>query len=129
MDEHHPKIQIIMEPLLTKFRGRCLVSDILTAGGKQFDSLPLLDAYPNGVCWLHSITVCPYDNQCTFAADHVAKGAITDAHADKVVAALQADVTAMMTRERPPSPTPTGKHERRGGCGRGGGIIPITPQM
>jgi hypothetical protein len=44
-----------MEPLLMKFRGHCLVSNILTAGGKRFDSLRQLDAYPNGVCWLHTI--------------------------------------------------------------------------
>jgi len=43
-----------------KLRGCILVSNILTAGGKRFDSLPHLDAYPNGVCWLHAIATCPY---------------------------------------------------------------------
>jgi hypothetical protein len=90
-----------MEPLLTKFRGRCLVSNILMTGGKQFDSLPWLDIYPNRMCWLHSIAMCPCGHRCTFAAGHVAKGAITDAHADEVVAALQAGFTARTTREGP----------------------------
>ncbi len=47
VDKRHPKIQAMMEPLLIKFRGRCLVSNILTESGKQFDSLPRLKAYPN----------------------------------------------------------------------------------
>jgi hypothetical protein len=127
MDERHPKIRTMMEPFLTKFRGQCLVSNILMAGGKQFDSLPQLDTYPNGVCWLHSIAMCPYGNRCTFAAGHIAKGAITDAHADEVVAALQAGITAMVTREGPPSPM--GKCKWRGGRGRGGGTTSTTPQM
>ncbi len=127
VDERHPKIRTMMEPLLTKFKHRCLVSNILTAGGEQFNSLPWLDAYPNGVCWLHSIAMCPYGNRCTFAAGHVAKGAITDAHADEVVAALQAGITVMVTREGPHSPM--GKRKWRGGGGRGGGITPTTPQM
>jgi hypothetical protein len=59
VDERHPKIRTMMEPLLTKFRGQCSVSNILIAGGKQFDSHPYLNAYPNGVCWLHSIAMCP----------------------------------------------------------------------
>jgi hypothetical protein len=95
------------------------------AGGKQFNSLPWLDTCPNGVCWLHSVAMCPYGNQCTFAACHVAKGAITDAHADEVLAALQAGVTAMVTREGHPSPM--GKCKWRGGLGRGGGITPTNP--
>jgi hypothetical protein len=118
----------MMEPLLTKFRGRCLVSNVLTASVKRFDSLLQQDAYLSGVCWLHSIAMCPYGNRCTFAAGHVAKGAITDAHADKVVAALQAGVTAMVTRREGP-PSPRGKRKWKGGCGRGGGITPTTPQM
>jgi hypothetical protein len=40
LDELHPKLQMMMEPFLTKFRGRCLVSNILTKSGKRFDSLP-----------------------------------------------------------------------------------------
>jgi hypothetical protein len=40
VDECHPKIQTMMEPLLTKFRGRCLVSNLLMESGKRFDSLP-----------------------------------------------------------------------------------------
>ncbi len=59
-DECHPNIAAMMEPLLTKFRGRCLVSNILTASGKRFDSLHWLDAYPAGICWLHAIATCPY---------------------------------------------------------------------
>jgi hypothetical protein len=127
VDEHHLKIQTMMEPLFTKFMGQCLVSNILTACGKGFDSLPWLDAYPSGVCWLHSIAMCPYGNHCTFAAGHVAKGSIKDAQANEVVAALQAGITVMVTREGPPSPM--GKCKWKGGCGRGGGITPTTPQM
>jgi hypothetical protein len=117
----------MIEPLLTKFRGRYLVSNVLMASGKQFNRIPWPDAYPSGVSWLYSIAMCPHGNRCTFAAGHVAKGAITDAHADEVVAALQAGITAMVTREGPSSPK--GKRKWKGGRGRGGGITPTTPQM
>ena len=40
VDEQHPKIQEMMEPLLTKFRGRCLVSNILTASGTDLTASP-----------------------------------------------------------------------------------------
>jgi hypothetical protein len=40
VDERHSKIQAMMETLLTKFWGRCSVSNILTESGKWFDSLP-----------------------------------------------------------------------------------------
>ena len=83
VEEHHPKIQAMMEPLLMKFRGRCSVSNILTASSKRFDSLPKLDVYPNGVCWLHSIATCPYGTQCAFAARHVPTGTLTDAQATR----------------------------------------------
>ena len=83
----------MMEPLLTKYRGWCLVSNILTAGNKRFDSLPCLNAYPGGVCWLHSIATCPYGPQCSFVAGHVKKGKITDTLADKEIGAIQAGVT------------------------------------
>ncbi len=73
-NEHHPKIAAMMEPLLTKFRGRCLVSNILTASGRRFDSLPWLNAYPTSVCWLHAIATCPYGSQCLFVAGHLKKG-------------------------------------------------------
>ena len=74
--------------------------------GKHFNCLlPRLEKYPNRVYWLHAITVCPYGDQCTFAAGHIKKGNITDAHADKVVGAMQQGVTAIMTRDEPPSPT------------------------
>jgi len=66
VDERHPKIAAMMEPFLTKFRGRCSVSNILKAGNKRFDSLPGLDAYPTGICWLHSIALRPYGTQCSF---------------------------------------------------------------
>ena len=131
VDKRHPKIQAMMEPLLIKFRGRCLVSNILTESGKQFDSLPRLEAYPNGICWLHSIAICPYGDQCSFAGGHIPKGTLTDAQADEVVAALQAGVTAMVHHARAPSPT--GKRKHRAGRGRGvGGPSsgpPAPPQM
>ncbi len=107
-----------MEPFLTKFRGRCLVRKILTEGGKQFDNLPQLEAYPNGICWLNSIALYPYGDQCTFTGGHIPKGTLHDVQADEVVAALQAGVTAMVTRAGPPSPT--GKQKYRGGRAEGG---------
>jgi len=116
-ETRHPKIQAMMEPLLSKYRGRCSVSSILTEGGKRFDSLPRLEAYPNGVCWLHSIASCPYGAQCSYAGGHIPKGTLTDAQADEVVAALQSGVTAMVTR---PS-SPTRQRTRCGGRGRGAG--------
>jgi hypothetical protein len=114
VDERHPKIQTMMEPLLTKFRGRCLASNLLTESGKWFDSLPQLEAYPNGICWLHSIALCPYGVQCTFAGGHLPKGTLTDAQANEVVAALQAGVTAMVNRAGPPSLTGKCKYSRGG---------------
>ncbi len=67
------KIAVMMEPLLPMFRGRCLVSNILTASGKRFDSLPQLDTYPTGVCWLHAIVTCPYSSQCLLVVGHMKK--------------------------------------------------------
>jgi hypothetical protein len=119
VDERHPKIQAMMEPLLMKFRGRCSVSNILTASGKRFDSLPRLEAYPTGVCWLHSIATCPYGAQCAFAAGHIPKGTLSDAQANEVVTALQTGITALVNRTGAPSPT--GKRKFRGGRGGGGG--------
>ena len=104
VDECHPKIAAVMEPLLTKYQGRCSVSNILTSGNKRFDSLPCLDTYPGGVCWLHSIATCPYGPQCSFAVGHVKKGEITDTLADEVVGAIQAGVTELVNRPRTTSP-------------------------
>jgi hypothetical protein len=119
VDKHHPKIQAMMEPLLMKFRGRCSVSNILTASGKRFDSLPRLESYPTGVCWLHSIATCPYSAQCAFAAGHIPKGTLSDAQANEVVTALQTGITALVNRTGAPSPT--GKRKFRGRRGGGGG--------
>jgi hypothetical protein len=123
VDECQPKIQTMMESFLTKFRGRCLVSNILTESGKQFISLPQLEAYPNGIFWLHSISLYPYGSQCTFAGGHVPKGTLTDTQANEVVAALQAGVTAMVTRVGPPSPI--GKCKYRGGSNGAGDPRPL----
>jgi hypothetical protein len=114
-----------MEPPLTKFWGRCSVSNILTASGKRFDSLPRLDAYPNGICWLHSIALCPYGTQCLFAAGHLPKGTLTDAQADEVKAALQPGVTALVNCAGAPSPT--GKRKFRGGRVSGGNATSGAP--
>jgi hypothetical protein len=124
-NERHPKIAAMMEPLLTKLWGRCLVSNILTASGKQFDSLPWLDAYPTGMCCLHAITTCPYGSQCSFVAGHLKKGNLSDTHADAVVGAMQDRVSSLVNKLGPPSPT--GKRKWRG-QGRGGGT-PTPPQM
>jgi hypothetical protein len=123
-DECHPKIAAMMETLLTRYRGRCSVSNILTASNKRFDSLPWLDAYPAGICWLNSIAICPYGSQCAFATGHMKKGEITDAQADKAAGAMQEGATALVNR-RPSSPI--GKRKWRG-QGRGGGP-PSTPSM
>jgi len=124
VDECHPTIAAMMEPLNTKYRGWCSMSNILTAINKRFDSFPWLDAYPAGVCWLNSIAICPYGSQCAFAAGHVKKGKITDAHADGVAGAMQEGVMALVNR-RPTSPN--GKRKWRGQW-RGGGP-PSTPSM
>jgi hypothetical protein len=124
VDERHPKIAAMMEPLLAKYRGWCSVSNILMASNKWFDSLPWLEAYPAGVCWLNSIAICPYGTQCSFAMGHVKKGKITYAHADDVVGTMQEGVTALVNR-RPTSPN--GKRKWRG-QGQGGGLPP-TPSM
>ncbi len=88
-----------------KLRGRVLVSNILTAGGKRFDSLPRLDTYPSGVCWLHAIATCPYGDQCSFSGGHILKGALSDAQANEAVAALQAGVSALVVLELSPKGT------------------------
>jgi len=79
VDERHTKVQTMMEPYLIRFRGRCSVSNILTASGKRFEDLPKLDEFPGGICWLNSIALCPYGANCTFIAGHVPKGTLTDA--------------------------------------------------
>ena len=126
VDERHPKIAAMMEPLLTKYHGWVSVSNILTDSNKPFDSLPWLDAYPEGICWLNSIVICPYGSQCNFTAGHVKKGEITDAHADEVVGAMQERVMALVNRH--PMMSPNGKRKWRAGQGRGGGP-PSTPSM
>ena len=108
-----------------KLQGRCSVSNILMAGGKRFDSLPRLEAYLNGVCWLHGIATCPYGDQCLFSGGHISKGALSDTQADEAVLALQAGVSAMIARNGPPSPT--GKRKFRAGCGRGKGDVGAAP--
>ena len=114
-----------------KLQSRCLVSNILTVGGKQFDSLPRLEAYLNGVCWLHAIATCPYSDQCSFSGGHISKGPLSDAQANEAVVALQASVLAMVARNRPPSST--GKRKFRAERGRGGGGMgagpPAMPQV
>jgi len=119
VDERHPKIAAVMEPLLTKFRGWCSVSNILTAGNIRFDSLPRLDTYPMGICWLHSIALCPYGTQCSFHAGHVKKGDITDSIADEVIGALQPGITEIMNK---PPTSPLGKCKWMG-PGRGGDTL------
>jgi len=114
----------MMEPFLTKFRGRCSVSNILKAGNKRFDSLPGLDAYPTGICWLHSIALRPYGTQCSFYAGHVKKGDITDSIAHKVIGALQPGITEIMNK---PPMSLLGKRKWRG-PGQGGGTL-NPPQM
>ncbi len=112
-----------------KLRGCISVSNILTAGGKWFDSLPHLAAYPNGVCWLHAIATCPYGDQCSFNGGHILKGVLSDAEANEAVAALQAGVSAMVARNGPPSPTGKRKFRARGRGGGGAGAEPpATPQ-
>jgi hypothetical protein len=113
VDERHPKIQAMMEPFLMRFRGRCSVIYFLTASGKRFDNLPKLDEYPGGVCWLHLLGLCPYGDQCSFIAGHVAKGAITDAHADQVVTSLQVGITSLMAQPEGGG-SPPGKRKWRG---------------
>jgi hypothetical protein len=104
VNERHPKIAAVMEPLLMKYQGRCSMSNILTSGNKRCDSLPRLDAYPGGVCWIHSIATCPYGANCSFAAGHVKKGEITDPLADEVVGATQAGVTELVNKPCTTSP-------------------------
>ena len=98
VDERPPKIAAMMEPLLTKYRGRCSVSTILTASNKWFDSLPRLDTYPAGICWLNSIAICPYGSQCAFATGHVNKGEITDVQVDETAGTMQEGVTTLVNR-------------------------------
>ena len=68
----------MMEPLLVKYRGKCSLSSILTNNNNRFGVLPKLDAYPTGICWLHSIAICPYGPQCASVTGHVKKGEITE---------------------------------------------------
>ena len=131
VDECHPKIQAMMEPFLVKFRSQCLLSNILNASGKQFYSLPNLDTYPGGVCWLHSIGVCPYGAQCSFIAGHMAKRALTDEHADEVAAVFQGGITTLMGQTAGGG-SPSGKRKWQGGsCGGGrpSQLPPGTTQM
>jgi hypothetical protein len=51
-----------------------------------------------------------------YVRGHIPKGTLTDAQADEVVAAMQAGVTAIVTR-----PSSPGGKRKRGGGGRGKG--------
>ena len=121
VDERHPKIQTMMEPFLVQFGRRISVSNILTASGKRFEDLPKLDEFPGGVCWLHSLAICPYGTNCSFSAGHVPKGTLTEAHADQVVETLQVGITQLMSTAPPSGGSPSGRKRQRGGQGRGGG--------
>jgi hypothetical protein len=122
IDRHNPKIAHMMEPLITKHRGRISVSSILMASNKRFDDLPKFDKFPNKTCWLHALAVCPYGTECLFATGHLEVGDMTDSLADKVVLKLQPGVTALVENKGPPSP----RGKRKWG-GRGGEAE--TPQM
>jgi hypothetical protein len=50
VDRRHPKLQALMDPLLTKYRGNVSISTILSESGKRFNSLPKLKAYPAEIC-------------------------------------------------------------------------------
>ncbi len=128
VNERHPKIQAMMEPLLVKFGGRCSVSNILTEGGKCFDALPKIEAYPNGICWLNTVTLCPYGGNCTFLLGHLPQSTITDPIADQVCSTLQPGVTAMVNKSAPPSPVGGKRKWTSRGRGRGSGGGPPTPQ-
>ena len=120
IDERHPKIAAMMEPRLAKYLGWCLVSSTLIASNKRYDSLHQLEAYLACVCWLNSIAICPHGTQCSFAAGHVKKGKITDAHADNIVRTMQEGVTALVNRH----PMPPNRKRKWMGQGRGGGLLP-----
>jgi hypothetical protein len=121
IDERHPKTQAMMEPFLVTFRGRCSVSNIITEGGLRFDALPKLKAYPEGICWLNTVALCPYGGDCSFVSGNLPKGTITDQIANQICNTLQPGVTAMLNRSGPPSPI-TGKCKWPSwGRGRGGG--------
>jgi hypothetical protein len=125
-EERHPLIQAMMEPYLAKFWGRCSISSLLTAANKRFDSLPTLEAYPGGVCWLHAIASCPYSTGCSFLAGHIKSGDLTDTQVEEVVAVLQPGVTALLAR--PASPNGKRKYHALGGLGGGAGT-PTTPPL
>ena len=128
VDQRHPKFQALMDPLLTKLRGQVSISSILSESGKRFDSLPKLDAYPGGICWLHALSACNFGDTCAYAAGHIAPGDLSDAQVDEVVATLKTGVTTLIAR--PSSPGGKRKYRSRGG-GRGsmGGGPPPHRQM
>lgn len=128
VDQRHPKFQALMDPLLSKFRGQVSISTILSESGKRFDSLPKLEAYPGGICWLHALSACTFGEACSYAAGHIAQGDLTEVQVDEAVATLQPGVTTLMAR--PSSPLGKRKYRSRGG-GRGsvGGGPPPHPQM
>jgi hypothetical protein len=116
-----------MDPLLTKLRGNVSVSTLLTESGKRFDSLPKLEAYPAGICWLHALAVCNFGESCSYLAGHINQGNLSDAQVDDVVATLQPGVAALLAR--PTSPSGKRKWRSRGGRGGMGGRPPTHPQM
>jgi hypothetical protein len=101
---------------------------ILSEAGKWFDSLPKLEAYPGGICWLHALSACNFGDTCAYAAGHIAPGDLSDAQVDEAVATLQTGVTTLIAR--PSSPGGKRKYRSRGG-GRGspGGGPPPHRQM
>ncbi len=108
---------------MIKYKGKVSVSTLLTESGKCFKSLPKLDAYPGGVCWLHAIATCPFKD-CAFANGHINQGNMTKVQVDETVAALQPGVTALLAK----TPSPLGKCKWKGRGGIGGGS-PLRPQI
>jgi hypothetical protein len=61
----------MMEPLITKYRGRISVSSILTASNKGYDDLTKFDKFPNGTCSRETFVEVLWEWGCSWLWEHM----------------------------------------------------------
>jgi hypothetical protein len=98
----HPKIRKMMSGLYEKFEGKVRIQEIMENAGLTWESMPKLPGCTNRLtgacemCWNHLVGVCPYGSKCNWILTHDDGEKLPNEFVDKVVAALQPGVDAMM---------------------------------
>ncbi len=82
-DIRHPKLKLLMDPYLKRYKNYVNIPEILTTSGKGMSDLPTLPKYchPCGqsfLCWNCVLGRCFRGPWCRFARGHLKKGKSTD---------------------------------------------------